>query len=72
MNASLPYVDASDGDVVVKMQTGATPLFIAAQKCHKEVVEVLIKEGRANVNAAKEVSYPLIVPLTHSKRRDDN
>ena len=37
-------------------QTGATPLFIASQKGHIEVVNILIRNG-ANINLAKKVRY---------------
>ena len=35
-------------------QTGATPLFIASQKGHSEVVKILIKNG-ADVDLARKV-----------------
>ena len=37
-------------------QNGATPLFIASQKGHSDVVNILIRNG-ADVNMAKEVRY---------------
>ena len=37
-------------------QDGATPLFIASQKGHIEVVNILIR-NEANINLAKKVRY---------------
>jgi len=43
-------------DGVANIQIGSTPLHLAATEGHKEIVEYLIKEGGADVNAANEVS----------------
>ena len=41
----------------IRLQTGATPLFIAAQKGHTEVARMLVEKG-ANMNQAAEVRLP--------------
>lgn len=38
------------------MQSGATPLFIASQNGHGEVVNILIRKG-ADVDVARDVRY---------------
>ena len=40
------------------LQNGASPLFIASQEGHSEVVDVLVKNG-ANVNQPKNVGREL-------------
>ena len=52
------------GDDVANMQYRWTPLHLAAWNGHKELVEFLVKEGKANVNAVDEVSC-LIIHTNH-------
>ena len=51
-------------DGVANIQMGSTPLHEAALKGHKAIVEYLIKEGGANVNAVDMVSR-LIQSINH-------
>ena len=48
---------ASPPHARLRRQDGATPVFIASQNGHGEVVRLLI-DGRADINAAKQVVSP--------------
>ena len=37
------------------MKDGKTPLFVAAQNGHKQIVQILLKKGKANVDLADQV-----------------
>ena len=37
-------------------QDGATPLFMASQKGHSDIVTILIRSGGVNINMAMNVS----------------
>ena len=45
-------------------QTGGTPLYIASEKGHSDVVNILIK-NRADINLARNV-WRYNVPYTHT------
>ena len=49
--------------LVYLMQDGATPLFIASQEGHLEVVQLLL-EAKADVNLQKEVSSLIFSPFS--------
>ena len=36
---------------------GATPLFVAAQSGHEQIVQILLEKGEANIDLPKEVFY---------------
>ena len=37
------------------IKEGATPLYIAAQKGHEQIVQILLEKGNPNVNLATQV-----------------
>ena len=39
----------------LNVKNGATPLFIAAQEGHEQIVEILLEKGKANVDLTNEV-----------------
>ena len=39
------------------LKDGATPLYIAAQIGHEQIVQILLEKGKANVNLAIEVLF---------------
>ena len=48
-----------DRFVLFFVQSGATPLIIASQNGHAEVVTILLRNG-AGVDTARNVSHPLV------------
>ena len=50
--------------IIPLTQTGETPLFMASQKGHSEVVNILIRNG-ADINLARNV-WRYNVPYTHT------
>ena len=50
--------------IIPLSQDGVTPLFMASQKGHSEVVNILIRDG-ADINLARNV-WRYNVPYTHT------
>ena len=40
---------------ILNVKTGVTPLYIAAQKGHEQIVQLLLEKGKPNVDLATEV-----------------
>ena len=40
---------------------GETPLFIAAQEGYKQIVQILLEKGKANVNFANKVNFLFLI-----------
>ena len=41
----------------LNVKKGITPLLIAAQEGHKQIVEILLEKGRSNVDLAERVLF---------------
>ena len=39
------------------LKDGVTPLFIAAQQGHEQIVQILLEKGKANVDLANKVLF---------------
>ena len=61
---SLLYIHLYTHIIIPLTQDGATPLYIASEKGHRDIVNILIRNG-ADINLARNV-WRYNVPYTHT------
>ena len=55
------FFSVSHFSIFFNVKNGATPLYIAAQNGHEQIVQILLEKGKANIDLAEKVCIFFVI-----------